>query len=41
MEFCGIDLHSNNCVVVITDEMDKVLELVGWADAGSPTSSGR
>ena len=25
MEFCGIDLHSNNCVVVITDEMDKVL----------------
>ncbi|HEU4853688.1 MAG TPA: IS110 family transposase [Nitrosospira sp.] len=25
MRFCGIDLHSNNSVVVITDEMDKVL----------------
>lgn len=25
MEFCGIDLHSNNCVVVITDDMDRVL----------------
>lgn len=25
MEFCGIDLHSNNSVVVITDEADRVL----------------
>ncbi len=25
MKFCGIDLHSNNSVVVITDEMDKRL----------------
>lgn len=25
MKYCGIDLHSNNSVVVVTDEMDKVL----------------
>ena len=25
MRFCGIDLHSNNSVVVVTDEADKVL----------------
>src|SRR5574340_1022494 len=25
MRFCGIDLHSNNSVIVVTDEMDKVL----------------
>lgn len=25
MRFCGIDLHSNNCVVVITDDQDRVL----------------
>ncbi|SFP09212.1 hypothetical protein SAMN03159304_05944 [Pseudomonas sp. NFACC24-1] len=25
MKFCGIDLHSNNSVVVVTDEADKVL----------------
>lgn len=25
MLFCGIDLHSNNCFVVITDDDDKVL----------------
>ena len=25
MKFCGIDLHSNNSVLVITDEMDKRL----------------
>lgn len=25
MKFCGIDLHSNNSVVVISDEMDKRL----------------
>ncbi|MCQ4252158.1 IS110 family transposase [Pseudomonas stutzeri] len=25
MKFCGIDLHSNNSVVVITDEADRVL----------------
>lgn len=25
MLFCGIDLHSNNSVVVISDENDKVL----------------
>ena len=25
MRYCGIDLHSNNSVVVVTDEVDKVL----------------
>ena len=25
MLFCGIDLYSNNCVVVVSDEADKVL----------------
>ena len=25
MKFCGIDLHSNNSVVVVTDETDQVL----------------
>ncbi|HEU4855073.1 MAG TPA: hypothetical protein VFS89_07280 [Nitrosospira sp.] len=25
MRFCGIDLHSNNNVVMIADEMDKIL----------------
>jgi transposase len=25
MLFCGIDLHSNNCVVIVSDEADKVL----------------
>ncbi|HEX4944909.1 MAG TPA: IS110 family transposase [Usitatibacteraceae bacterium] len=25
MRFCGIDLHSNNCVVVVTDEADRKL----------------
>ncbi len=25
MKYCGIDLHSNNSVVVITDESDQVL----------------
>ena len=25
MKFCGIDLHSNNSVVVVTDEVDRVL----------------
>ena len=25
MRYCGIDLHSNNSVVVVTDEADKVL----------------
>ena len=25
MLFCGIDLHSNNSVVVISDESDKVI----------------
>jgi len=25
MKFCGIDLHSNNSVVVVTDETDRVL----------------
>ena len=25
MKYCGIDLHSNNSVVVITDETDKVV----------------
>ena len=23
--YCGIDLHSNNCVVVVLDEADKVV----------------
>lgn len=26
MKYSGIDLHSNNCVVVVTDEADKILE---------------
>jgi len=25
MLFCGIDLHSNNCLVVVTDDADKVV----------------
>lgn len=25
MNYCGIDLHSNNCVVVVSDEEDRVL----------------
>ena len=25
MNYSGIDLHSNNCVVVVTDEQDRVL----------------
>jgi len=25
MKYCGIDLHSNNCVVVVSDEGDKVI----------------
>jgi len=25
MRFCGIDLHSNNCVVVVTDEADRIV----------------
>jgi hypothetical protein len=25
MLFCGIDLHSNNCVVVVSDKADNVL----------------
>jgi hypothetical protein len=25
MKYCGIDLHSNNSVVVITDETDHVV----------------
>lgn len=25
MKFCGIDLHSNNSVVVITDETDRIV----------------
>jgi hypothetical protein len=25
MKFCGIDLHSNHSVVVVTDEADKVV----------------
>jgi hypothetical protein len=24
MRFCGIDLHSNNSVIVVTDETDKI-----------------
>jgi len=27
MKYSGIDLHSNNCVVVVTDEQDRVLVL--------------
>ena len=25
MNYCGIDLHSNNCVVIVSDEGDRVL----------------
>jgi len=25
MLFCGIDLHSNNCLVVVSDDADKVV----------------
>jgi transposase len=25
MEYCGIDLHSNNCVVIISDEDDRIV----------------
>lgn len=25
MRFCGIDLHSNNCMVVVSDESDRIL----------------
>ena len=25
MKYCGIDLHSNNCVVLVSDETDRVL----------------
>lgn len=25
MKYSGIDLHSNNCAVVVTDEQDRVL----------------
>jgi hypothetical protein len=25
MKYSGIDLHSNNCVVVVTDEQDRVV----------------
>jgi hypothetical protein len=26
MLFCGIDLHSNNCLVVVSDDNDKVVD---------------
>ena len=25
MMYCGIDLHSNNCVVAVTDDADRVV----------------
>ena len=25
MNYCGIDLHSNNCVVIVSDEEDRIL----------------
>ncbi|KXU83836.1 hypothetical protein CI15_25185 [Paraburkholderia monticola] len=25
MKYCGIDLHSNNCVVIVSDEQDRVV----------------
>jgi hypothetical protein len=25
MKYCGIDLHSNNCVVIVSDEHDRVV----------------
>ena len=25
MKYCGIDLHSNNCLIVVIDDHDKVL----------------
>ena len=25
MKYCGIDLHSNNCVVIVSDETDRIV----------------
>jgi hypothetical protein len=25
MNYCGIDLHSNNCVVIVSDENDRIM----------------
>ncbi|WP_243751468.1 hypothetical protein [Paraburkholderia sp. BL10I2N1] len=25
MNYCGIDLHSNNCVVIVSDENDRIV----------------
>jgi hypothetical protein len=25
MKYCGIDLHSNNCVVIVSDEEDRIV----------------
>jgi transposase len=25
MNYCGIDLHSNNCVVIVSDEEDRIV----------------
>jgi hypothetical protein len=25
MNYCGIDLHSNNCVVIVSDEDDRIV----------------
>jgi transposase len=43
MLFCGIDLHSNNCLVVVSDDADKVVyskrlpnDLAAICDALSP-----
>jgi len=47
MLFCGIDLHSNNCLVVVSDDADKVVyskrlpnDLAVICDALSPYQRG-
>jgi len=25
MNYCGIDLHSNNCVVIVSDDSDRIV----------------
>jgi len=25
MNYCGIDLHSNNCVVIVSDDNDRIV----------------
>jgi hypothetical protein len=28
MNYCGIDLHSNNCVVIVSDDNDRIVGVV-------------